>query len=280
MGAGAGSVVVENTIFSDAELAPVVNKNGGVVKVSYSLSNTTELPGQGNINEDPEVLDPDYFNFELSAKSPCINRGNPSVLDKDGSRVDMGAEFISHQNKAIENVIINEFYRNVSNVDPEDWIEVYNRGDVEVDLSGWHVLDRDNDFFIIPENTIINANEYLVICKDTSNFKQFYDPDIKIVGNFEFNLGNSRDDIRIYDSEYFPMDIITYDEDKKWPDSEDKETFSVALTKPSLNNDVAKNWNTAYNIYGTPGAANVIKRFLWFTRLPKDYKTEEEFIHQ
>jgi len=45
-----------------------------------------------NIYLDPEFLDPDNYNFQLTANSPCIDAGSPSLPpDEDGSISDIGA---------------------------------------------------------------------------------------------------------------------------------------------------------------------------------------------
>jgi|GEM_PF-5819000 len=45
----------------------------------------------GNISENPNFINPDNFNFHLQANSPSKNTGDPSILNPDGSRSDMGA---------------------------------------------------------------------------------------------------------------------------------------------------------------------------------------------
>lgn len=48
--------------------------------------------GIGNIDEDPQFVNPDIGNFNLTESSPCINTGNPFFPpDPDGTRPDMGA---------------------------------------------------------------------------------------------------------------------------------------------------------------------------------------------
>ena len=54
-------------------------------------------PGTGIIYENPEFLDPENFNFDLSNVSPCINAGNPNQLDSDGSISDIGAKPYNNQ---------------------------------------------------------------------------------------------------------------------------------------------------------------------------------------
>ena len=47
--------------------------------------------GTGNINIDPLFVNPDNDNYNLFHTSPCIDTGNPSLFDPDGTIVDMGA---------------------------------------------------------------------------------------------------------------------------------------------------------------------------------------------
>ena len=48
--------------------------------------------GEGNIDQDPEFVDPSNGDFRLQSSSPCIDAGNSHVLynDWDGTRNDMG----------------------------------------------------------------------------------------------------------------------------------------------------------------------------------------------
>jgi parallel beta-helix repeat protein len=50
-------------------------------------------PGEGNINKVPRFIKPLKRDYRLQWKSPCIDTGNPDILDADGTRSDMGAFF-------------------------------------------------------------------------------------------------------------------------------------------------------------------------------------------
>jgi hypothetical protein len=52
--------------------------------------------------------------------------------------------------------------------DYEDWIELYNNNDFEVDLSGFYLSDNESNVtkWQFPEGTIIPANEYLIVWAD------------------------------------------------------------------------------------------------------------------
>jgi len=48
-------------------------------------------PGEGCIFEEPMFTNPDSNDYRLRASSPCRDAGDPSILDPDGTRSDMGA---------------------------------------------------------------------------------------------------------------------------------------------------------------------------------------------
>jgi parallel beta-helix repeat protein len=52
-------------------------------------------PGTGNIDADPMFAGPHNRNFHLRWHSPCINAGDPSLTDPDGTRSDIGALYFN-----------------------------------------------------------------------------------------------------------------------------------------------------------------------------------------
>ena len=63
--------------------------------------------GEGNIDDDPEFVDPDDDDFHLEDGSPCINTGNPdSPEDPDGTRADMGAYPYFTQNATLQGFVL------------------------------------------------------------------------------------------------------------------------------------------------------------------------------
>lgn len=260
LGSGAGSVFALNTIIAGSEWSSIIERNGGLIQIDYSLSDTDILPGSGNLFGDPELRAPYALDFELLDSSPCIDGGSPdSEPDGDGSSADIGAYFVSLW-PGNDDLIINEYYSNTAADDPEDWIEIYNKSSSDIDLSGWYVMDGGNNYFMVPEHTRIESKGYLVVCKDTNNFRTFFGPEQTLTGNFDFSLGRSRDVIALLDEQYGPVKSIAYDEDKQWPDSKDKHLLSVALIDTSLSLTTAINWRTGYQVNGTPGYSNIPPR--------------------
>lgn len=261
LGSGAGSASVLNTIVSDSKTFSIVQRNNGSVQIDYSISNTDVLAGTGNLFGDPELVSPPRFNFQLSESSPCINQGSPdSPPDNDGSRADMGAYFATDWPHIHKDIIINEYYSQDAVSDPLDWIEIYNKGGDSIDISGWYIKDGSSKYFRIPEETWLDAESYLVLCKDTSNFRSFFDSGQRLIGNFNFTMGRSRDVLNVYTKDYSPVLSLVYDEDLNWPDSKEKIRLSVALIDTSLTLDDGTNWRTGYRMYGTPGYSNIPPR--------------------
>lgn len=261
LGSGAGSVAVFNTILADTEISSIVERNNGEVVVDYSLSNTDILAGAGNVFGDPQLANVSMLNFELLPDSPCIDSGSPhSPLDNDGSLADMGAYYIANWPEIHRDLIINEYYSKTSTEDPEDWIEIYNKGSSGIDLSNWYIMDGGNDYYRLPPGSFIDTNSFVVVCKDTSDFREFFGTDRTLYGNFDFSLSSSRDLIGLFDSQFIPVKSLSYDEDESWPESRDKRLLSVALIDTSLLITEARSWRTGYKMYGTPGYSNIPPR--------------------
>lgn len=98
---------------------------------------------------------------------------------KSASYHPAGAEhdiFVYHveRTSAANGVVINEILAQNTNGakdesgDYEDWVELYNNNDFEVDLSGFYLSDNSNNVtkWQFPEGTIIPGNGYLIVWAD------------------------------------------------------------------------------------------------------------------
>ncbi len=64
----------------------------GTISATYSdIQGDTVWTGGGNINVDPLYVDAENGDYHLLPGSPCIDAGDPALLDPDGTRSDMGA---------------------------------------------------------------------------------------------------------------------------------------------------------------------------------------------
>jgi len=169
--AGGGEAEVINTIFAGSNY-PILSDTFSNVTARYSLSDTEELLGENNLLVDPGFTDDDLLDFSLVMDSPAKDSGDPlSALDPDGSRADRGARYVydpdDYPFRLDNTVVINEVLAN-SGLDEFDWVELHNRSDEDVDLSGWFLSDDGSrlDKYRIADGTIIPAGEYLVFYED------------------------------------------------------------------------------------------------------------------
>lgn len=105
--------------------------------------------------------------------------------------------FFIFVNKALADVVINEFLPNPSGPTSEDteWIELYNTASSTVDLSGWQLDDivgGGTSPYTIPSNTLISENGFFVFEKSQTNI----------------GLNNSGDTVRLINSS--GTEISTY----------------------------------------------------------------------
>lgn len=94
----------------------------------------------------------------------------------------------------------------------EDWIEIYNRSNSSLDISNWIFTDKSyHDGFVIPENTVILPNEYVILSESINAYKTRFNTDtVKVIGDFDFGLSADGELLKLYDSDGFMVDSISF----------------------------------------------------------------------
>lgn len=138
-----------------------------------------------------------------------------------------------------------------------EWVELYNRGDAEVDLSGWVLGDEDGSTSAFPDGIKLAAGEALVVIPaecDVAKFKEAWGDDFQIVpvtgwskGGM-FQLANSPDEaneiLTIKDAAGNTVDGVNFDDEGAWP-SDEPDGPSIYVTPDSLDavaNDNGSSW--------------------------------------
>jgi hypothetical protein len=154
-------------------------------------------------------------------------------------------------------VVINEMmYHAVSDLDGDDYLELYNRGTTAVDLSGWVF---GGVTLTLPTGTSIAPGGYLVVAKDATQFQTRYGFTPAAV--YSGNLSNSGETITLKDNAGATIDTVAYGTDDPWPVKADGTGPSLELIDATLDNNDFLNWAAATNTAGrTPGAANSVRR--------------------
>ena len=154
-------------------------------------------------------------------------------------------------------LVINEInYNSSEDHESGDWIEIFNPGDMDIDVSGYKLKDDNNDHsYNFPDETIIPSGEYLVISNDLEAFSELYYSQIPIVGPFDFGFSGGGDEVRIFDQEGVLVDSVSYDDESPWPLEPDGGGPTLELKNSSLDNELAESWSSSSG-FGSPGEQN------------------------
>jgi hypothetical protein len=154
-------------------------------------------------------------------------------------------------------VVINELmYGPASEVDGDEFLELYNRGPDPVDLSGWSFSGITLTF---PAGTTIAGNGFIVVAKDAARYQATYGgaaPNAIYTGS----LSNGGETISLRDASTAVIDTVTYDDVAPWPGTSDEQGASLELIDPALDNNDYLNWAGSTAPSGsTPRAANSVR---------------------
>ncbi|MBN4071102.1 CotH kinase family protein [Crocinitomix catalasitica] len=140
-----------------------------------------------------------------------------------------------------DSVIFNELKVYQSESDSShDWVELYNSSSKSIDMGKWGFTnDKYKDSFIIPEGTVIGPDSYLIICRSRENFVSIYPSDtISLAGDLEFGLSRTAEHIKLYDSEGFIVDSLSYYFGIEEADS----AFTYSLVHPDSSRSSTTAW--------------------------------------
>ncbi len=160
---------------------------------------------------------------------------------------------------ALAPLVINEINYNSNSERPTgDWVELYNYNDFPIDLSNWQLRDSDdsNQFDFAP-GTTIEAEGFLLIVRDRSDFQAIY-PDLPLAsGELDFGLSSDGDEVRLFNQSGSLEDSVKYSPNLPWPTAADGEGHTLELISPSLDNTLPESWSNI-NQWGSPGRRNVL----------------------
>ena len=144
----------------------------------------------------------------------------------------------------------------VSDLDGDDYLELYNSGTTAVDLSGWTFSGIT---LTLPAGTTIAAGGYLVVAKDAVQFQATYG--FAPAAVYGGNLSNSGETVALRDAAAATIDTVSFldvDPGRSRPTASGP---SLELIDATLDNNDSLNWAAATNAPGrTPGAANSVRR--------------------
>lgn len=241
----------------------------GTVKVSKSISTSQsqqavffqDVPLPLSISEQPQWK---FLHWRVG--DSIISTDKNAIIRPDTISMNIIAEFVQDSTtmgNAIPIVINEIMYKAADSKDMKDWIELTNYGNESYNIGSWIIRDDDNSHsFIIPPNTIIHPQEYIVIAEDTSKFLQYYPRPKKLLGEFDFGFGRG-DQVRLFNDANILMDSVRYGIIAPWDNKADGTGHSLELKSPDLDNTLPEHWFASGDEGGTPGRPNTPNLFVF-----------------
>lgn len=157
-------------------------------------------------------------------------------------------------------VVINEIMYNPAypHIDAYyEFIELYNRSDSTIFVSGWILKDNsDYNTFAFPMGGVgIPAGGFVVVGKDVDTLQDYYGI-TGVIGPMSFGLNNSSGDaVRLFDDSGTLVDFVYFSGDDPWPSTPNGDGPSLELIDPTYDNSLASSWQASASD-GTPGFSN------------------------
>ena len=129
---------------------------------------------------------------------------------------------VFNSNSSILQLEISEInYHSHDQLDAGDWVEIHNEAPTPLDLSYWSIEQGNGQFsFVFPFGTVLQADEYLVICADTSKFTTIH-PDVDNYITGLNDLSNNSDLIAVLNNIGVGQIFVPYQDGGNWPQGAD-----------------------------------------------------------
>jgi hypothetical protein len=169
-------------------------------------------------------------------------------LDRQGnvvSNLTRTVEFTGADERAEDNIIINEIMYNPL-VSDATFIELFNRSATySFDLSGWRLSGVD---FTFPPATILTNRGLLVICRDRAAFGSAYGWGIPALEGYDGQLDDGGETLTLIRPGATPaqdvvVNRVTYDDDPPWLASADGRGASLQVIDANQDNNRVSNWS-------------------------------------
>ncbi|HUF60656.1 MAG TPA: CotH kinase family protein [Verrucomicrobiales bacterium] len=134
-----------------------------------------------------------------------------------------------------------------------EWIELHNAGTSPVTLTGWSILDDDDDHrFLLPEIELAPGG-FLIVAREPDAFLSAYpNLPVSIAGGFDFNFSNSSDRLRLLDAGGALIVSLRYEDQSPWP-AADGSGHTMELVNPAGDPADPTSWRTSPALGGSPG---------------------------
>jgi len=109
-------------------------------------------------------------------------------------------------------VILTEILANPISALNSEWVEIYNRSFIELDINGWLIGDSLNTETISSMSYILQPGEYLILAENSENFNDYYTNFTgDVIEPLQWaSFNNSSDEVRLIDQYGLELDCFSY----------------------------------------------------------------------
>jgi len=155
-------------------------------------------------------------------------------------------------------IVINEIMYNSIEAADNEWIELYNREEIPIDLEGYIIKDNlDTHILTIPAGYTIGAGDYFTVSISVGTPPLFFTPDFPASAGWGLN-NSPNDQVRLYNPGGILVDSVQYSNTAPWPTGAAGNGPSLELIDPALDNTLPESWAASLAANGTPGEQNSV----------------------
>ncbi len=141
------------------------------------------------------------------------------------------------------NIIINEIhYHTPTDFEEDEYLELFNRSNVPIDISHW--VFSDGISYTFPAGSVVPSQSYIVVVKNKHLFENSVFPE-RLFGNYQGSLNNGGERIALSDPDGNVIDEVEYDDEPPWPTTPDGQGASLERRSPSESSSHPSNWGSA-----------------------------------
>ncbi len=255
------STVVISSTQLDVYFDETVEQISAETETNYSVNNSIGNPSSAlRDGTDFKLVHLTFTTPFTSGLQNMITINN--VEDLNSNPIVNGTDnftFLSTGIAGFRDVIVNEIFADPS---PQvalpviEFIELFNRGTDNYDLTGWTFSDASSSATI--PNYILMQGDFVIICPiaDTASFSPFGD----VIGVSSFpSLNNTGDDVIIKNNGGSLIDKVSFLDDWYNDAVKDDGGWSLELKNPTLPCSGSNNWTASNDASGgTPGEINSV----------------------
>ncbi|MCK4999651.1 MAG: lamin tail domain-containing protein, partial [Anaerohalosphaera sp.] len=212
---------------------------------------------EGDLSGNGVVGVEDLLIFAEQWLEPAGCAGHPEdcadLTGNDGVNSGDFAVIAANWDKQCQDVRINEIHYDADvRIELVEFVELYNAGANDLDISGWSFTDGID--YTFDASTVIPSGGYIVVAQNTSQVVSKYGvPSNKVHGPFVGKLSNEGEEIELSDSDGNVIERVDYGMGFPWPtvgyvasELDEGDGNSIQLINTELDNDLGGSWRSGF----------------------------------